>query len=187
MGWFRLIFYRLGVVGIVLMSPFSWQLYFLGRRDLPYFETFLLGRDLSYVASWFLPEDHPLWRGVLLSPGIGPGTDRWGWVPQSRVLDPDRVLEGMEVHMGCVRSSWREEEGVGGRTTWLLRGVDRSGHCIVYFLEFYNTQGTIGFPVRIALLINILKGFSSKMTLEVAEIGLKVSTQCMLQTCICSI
>ena len=48
------------------------------------------------------------------------------------------------------------------------------------FLEFYKTQGTIGFPVRIALLINIPKGFSSKMTLEVAKIGLKVSTQYML-------
>ena len=47
-------------------------------------------------------------------------------------------------------------------------------------LEFYKTQGTIGFPVRIALLINIPKGFSSKMTLEVAKIGLKVSTQYML-------
>ena len=45
------------------------------------------------------------------------------------------------------------------------------------FLEFYNTQGTIGFPVRIAPLINIPKGFSSKMTLKVAKIGLKVSTQ----------
>ena len=48
------------------------------------------------------------------------------------------------------------------------------------FLEFYKTQGTIGFTVRIALLINIPKGFSSKMTLEVAKIGLKVSTQYML-------
>ena len=48
------------------------------------------------------------------------------------------------------------------------------------FLEFYKTQGTIGFPVRIALLINIPKEFSSKMTLEVAKIGLKVSTQYML-------
>ena len=48
------------------------------------------------------------------------------------------------------------------------------------FLEFYKTQGTIGFPVRIALLINIPKGFSSKMTLEVAKIGLKVSSQYML-------
>ena len=69
---------------------------------------------------------------------------------------------------------------MGGRTTWLLRGVDRSGHCIVYFLEFYKTQGTIGFPVRIALLINIPKEFSTKMTLEVAKIGLVVSTQYML-------
>ena len=50
------------------------------------------------------------------------------------------------------------------------------------FLEFYQTQGTIDFPVKIALLIHIQKGFSSKMTLEVAKIGLKVSTQYMLQT-----
>ena len=49
-------------------------------------------------------------------------------------------------------------------------------------LEFYKTQGTIGFPVRIALLINIPKGFSSKMTLEVAKIGLKVSSEYMLKT-----
>ena len=48
------------------------------------------------------------------------------------------------------------------------------------FLEFYKTYGTIGFTVSIALLINILKGFSSKMTLEVAKIGLKGSTQYML-------
>jgi len=48
------------------------------------------------------------------------------------------------------------------------------------FLEFYKMQGIIGFPVRIALLINIPKGYSSKMTLEVAKIGLKVSTQYML-------
>ena len=49
-------------------------------------------------------------------------------------------------------------------------------HWLLGFLEFYKTQGTIGFPVRIALLNNIPKGFSSKMTLEVAKIGLKVST-----------
>ena len=47
-------------------------------------------------------------------------------------------------------------------------------------LEFYKTQGTIGFPVRIALLINIPKGFTSKKTLEVAKIGLKVSTWYMV-------
>ena len=127
------------------MSPFSWQLYVLGRRDLPYFETFLLGRDLSASISWFLPEDHPLWRGVLLSPGIGPGTDRWGWVPQPRVPDPpDRVLEGTEVHRGCVRSSWREEEGVEGRTTWLLWGVV-TGLVTVYhhFWSHFFTAGQL--------------------------------------------
>ena len=48
------------------------------------------------------------------------------------------------------------------------------------FLEFYEPQGTIGFPARIALLINIPKGFSSKMTLEVAKIGLKKNP---LSTC----
>ena len=47
---------------------------------------------------------------------------------------------------------------------------------LIDFLKFYETQGTIGFPARIALLINISKGFSFKMTLEVAKIGLKVST-----------
>ena len=46
--------------------------------------------------------------------------------------------------------------------------------------EFFKTQGTIGLPVWIGPLINIPKGFSSKMTLEVAKIGLKVSTRCML-------
>ena len=50
----------------------------------------------------------------------------------------------------------------------------------VDFLEFFKTQGTIGLPVRIVPLINIPKGFSSKMTLEVAKIGLKVSTQYMV-------
>ena len=46
--------------------------------------------------------------------------------------------------------------------------------------EFFKTQGTNGLQVWIGPLINIPKGFSSKMTLEVAKIGLKVSTQCML-------
>ena len=46
----------------------------------------------------------------------------------------------------------------------------------VDLLEFYKTQGTIGFLVRITLLINIPEGFNSKTTLEVAKIGLKVST-----------
>ena len=48
------------------------------------------------------------------------------------------------------------------------------------FPEFFKMHGTIGLLVRIAPLINIPKGFSSKMTLEVAKIGLKVSTQYML-------
>ena len=51
---------------------------------------------------------------------------------------------------------------------------------VLDLLEFYKTQGTIGFPVRITPLINIPKGFSSTMTLEVVKIGLKVSTQYML-------
>ena len=38
------------------------------------------------------------------------------------------------------------------------------------------------FPARIAHLINIPKGFSFKMTLEVAKIGLKVSSEYMLKT-----
>ena len=59
-------------------------------------------------------------------------------------------------------------------------GLLKDVYTTVDLLEFYKTQGTIGFPVRIALLINIPKGFSSKMTLEVAKIGLKVSTQYML-------
>ena len=55
-----------------------------------------------------------------------------------------------------------------------------SVNCVLDRPEFFKTQGTIGLPVRIAPLINILKGFSSKMTLKVAKIGLKESTQYML-------
>ena len=72
----------------------------------------------------------------------------------------------------CRRSKPDQPHGVASYYSRSLYTVD--------FLEFYKTQGTIGFPVRIALLINIPKGFSSKMTLEVAKIGLKVSTQYML-------
>ena len=50
------------------------------------------------------------------------------------------------------------------------------------FLEIFKAQAPNGLPVRIAPLINIPKGFSSKMTLEVAKIDLKASTQYMLQT-----
>ena len=54
--------------------------------------------------------------------------------------------------------------------------------CTIGFPEIFNTQAPYGLPVRIAPLINIPKGFSSKMTLEVAKIALKVSTQYMLET-----
>ena len=64
----------------------------------------------------------------------------------------------------------------------LLRNSDALQSCILGFPEIFNTQAPYGLPVRIAPLINIPKGFSSKMTLEVAKIALKVSTQYMLET-----
>ena len=52
--------------------------------------------------------------------------------------------------------------------------------CVLDLPEFFKMHGTIGLLVRIVPLTDIPKGFTSKMTLEVAKIGLKVSTQYML-------
>ena len=64
---------------------------------------------------------------------------------------------------------------------WFFTGVTVHLRAQVVDLpELFKTQRTVGRLMLIAPLINIPKGFSCKMTVEVAKIGLKVITQYML-------
>ena len=60
--------------------------------------------------------------------------------------------------------------------------VESAWGCIVDNLLFLKTYRTTGLPVRNNPLTNIPKGFSSEMTLEVAEGRLQVTGLCMLKT-----